>query len=88
MQTIIPISVEEASTEVLAKITEVISGKYNCTMQIDLYQGRRTDFMVETADSANISEEIQEIFQLLGKSGQPHFIISLQSKGTPSKAPH
>ncbi len=88
MQTIIPISVEEASTEVLAKITEVISGKYNCTMQIDLYQGRRGDYITETDDSANISDEIQEIFQLLGKSGQPHFIISLRSKGAPPKALH
>lgn len=78
MQTIIPISVEEANTETLAKITKLISGKYNCTMQIDLYQGRGDDFLDDVNNSPPIAREIEEIFHLLGKSGQPHFIISMQ----------
>lgn len=81
MQTIIPISVEEANTEVLAKISERIKGRFNCTLQIDLYQGRGSDFSDDTSSRPTIAGEIEEIFSLLGKSGQPHFIISMRPKG-------
>ena len=81
MHTIIPISVDEASTEVLSKIRDTISVKYNCTMQIDLYQGRSCSPTEASPYSSRIADEIQEILQLLGKSGQPHFIISVRSNG-------
>lgn len=83
MQTIIPISVEEASTEVLAKISERITGRFNCTLQIDLYQGRGSDFANGPSTRPPFAGEIEEIFSLLGKSGQPHFIISMRPNGAP-----
>lgn len=75
METIIPISVEDANTEVLEKITKLMVDKYNRTMQIDLYHGQGSDCLEPENDKSSIT---QEICNLLGKGGQPYFIISSQ----------
>jgi hypothetical protein len=59
----IRINREETNTEVLARIVKAVSKKYNCSVEIDFQDGKRTfEFVGDEASKSRIAREVQNIF--------------------------
>jgi hypothetical protein len=59
----IPIKIEDANIEILARIAKVTSHKFNCSMNIDFKNGnRRIEFIGDEFYKPLIAEEVLDIF--------------------------
>jgi hypothetical protein len=59
----IPIKIEDANLEVLARIVKAASRKFNCSMIIDFNNGnRKAEFVGDEFYKPLIAEEVQDIF--------------------------
>lgn len=60
----IPVNMEDANLEILARIVKAASRKYNCSVDIDFSDGnRKAEFMGDKIYKPYIAEEVQEIFR-------------------------
>jgi hypothetical protein len=63
MPHMIPIKIEDASLEVLARIAKAASCKFDCSMKIDFKNGnRKVEFIGNEFYKPLIAEEVLEIF--------------------------
>jgi hypothetical protein len=59
----IPIQLEDANLEIIARIAKATSRKYNCDMEIDFSNGfRKVVFMGDEEMKTHIAGEVLEIF--------------------------
>ncbi len=59
----IPIKIEDANIEVLARIAKAASHKFDCSMNIDFKNGnRKVEFIGDEFYKPLIAEEVLEIF--------------------------
>ena len=59
----IRINTEETNTEVLARIVKAVSKKYNCSVEIDFQNGKRTiEFVGDEDTKSRIAREVHDIF--------------------------
>jgi len=59
----IPIKIEDANIEVLARIAKAVSHKFNCSMNIDFKNGnRKIEFIGDEFYKPLIAEEVLDIF--------------------------
>ena len=64
----IPIKLEDANIEILARIAKVASQKFDCSMNIDFKNGNRiVEFIGDEFYKPLIAEEILDIFSKNGK---------------------
>lgn len=60
----VPIQIEDANLEIMARIVKAASRKYNCDVEIDFSNGiRKVVFTGDEEMKAYIAEEILDIFE-------------------------
>jgi hypothetical protein len=60
----VPIQIEDANLEIMARIVKAASHKYNCDVEIDFSNGvRKVVFTGDEEMKAYIAEEILDIFE-------------------------
>ena len=64
----VPIQIEDANLEIMARIVKAASHKYNCDVEIDFSNGvRKAVFTGDEEMKAYIAEEILDIFESKGQ---------------------
>jgi hypothetical protein len=59
----IPIKIEDANIEILARIAKAASHKFNCSMKIDFNNGnRKVEFVGDEFYKPLIADEVLDIF--------------------------
>ena len=61
----IPIKIEDANIEILARIAKAASQKFNCSMEIDFNNGnRKVEFVGDEFYKPLIADEVLDIFTI------------------------
>ena len=67
----IPIKIEDANIEILARIAKAASQKFNCSMDIDFNNGnRKAEFVGDEFYKPLIADEVLDIFTTNEKSSR------------------